>query len=84
VSGVALSLPAQSEPALGMAVLARAAVTADQAGDAEPDLVAAADTMVRITEVVEPRADGALEERYGVFRAALADRGWVGRDRVGG
>jgi D-ribulokinase len=84
VSGVALSLPAQSEPALGMAVLARAAVTADQAGDAEPDLVAAAETMVRIAEVVEPRADGALEERYGVFRAALADRGWVGRDRVGG
>jgi hypothetical protein len=64
-----------------MAVLARAAV---EAGDAEPDLVAAAEAMVRIAEVVEPRADGAVEERYGMFRAALADRGWVGHDRVGG
>jgi sugar (pentulose or hexulose) kinase len=81
VSGVALALPAQSEPALGMAVLARAAVTA---GDAEPDLVAAAEAMVRIAETVEPGADEALEERYGVFRAALADRGWLGHDRVGG
>jgi sugar (pentulose or hexulose) kinase len=81
VSGVALSRPAQAEPALGAAVLARAAV---DAGDAEPDLVAAAEAMVRIAEVVEPRADGALEERYGVFCAALVDRGWVGRDRVGG
>jgi D-ribulokinase len=81
VSRVALSLPAQSEPALGMAVLARAAV---EAGDAEPDLVAAAEAMVRIAEVVEPRADRRLEERYGMFRAALADRGWVGHDRSGG
>jgi D-ribulokinase len=81
VSGVALSLPAQPEPALGTAVLARAAV---DSGDAEPDLVAAAEAMVRIAETVEPRADEALEERYGVFCAALADRGWLGHDRVGG
>ena len=81
VSGAALALPQQSEPALGSAVLARAAV---EAGDAEPDLVAAAEAMVRIAEVVEPRPAGALEERYEAFRAALADRGWVGRDRVGG
>jgi sugar (pentulose or hexulose) kinase len=79
VSGVDLTLPQQSEPALGMAVLARAAV---DAGDAEPDLVAAAAAMVRVAEVVRPRPDPALEERYGVFCAALADRGWIGRDKV--
>ena len=81
VSGVALARPEQAEPALGMAVLARAAV---DAGGGEPDLVAAAEAMVRIAEVVEPRGEDAVEDRYERFRTALADRGWIARDRVGG
>ncbi|GAA4855682.1 FGGY-family carbohydrate kinase [Actinomycetospora corticicola] len=74
--GVPLVRPEHAEPAVGMAVLARAAVTAD---GGEPDLVVAAGA-VRATateETYDPRPDAALEDRYGRFRAALVERGWV-------
>ncbi|WP_345414836.1 FGGY-family carbohydrate kinase [Actinomycetospora chlora] len=74
VAGVPLQRPRSAEPAFGMAVLARAAADAD---GGEPDLVAAAAAMVRVDETVEPRADAALEERYGRFHAAIAGRGWL-------
>ena len=60
-----------------MALLARAAVDAD---GGEPDLVAAAAAMVHIAEVVEPRGDPALDERYTAFRTALRERGWTTED----
>jgi hypothetical protein len=34
--------------------------------------------MVRVAEVLEPRQDPAIDERYAAFRAALTDRGWIG------
>ncbi|WP_433802730.1 FGGY-family carbohydrate kinase [Actinomycetospora sp. CA-084318] len=76
VLGVALQRPEHAEPAVGMAILARAAVEAD---GGEPDLVAAARDVRRATagETYEPRPDAALEDRYGRFRAALVERGWV-------
>ncbi|WP_433784994.1 FGGY-family carbohydrate kinase [Actinomycetospora sp. CA-101289] len=75
VLGVALHRPDQAEPALGTAMLARAGVAA---GDGEPDLVAVAGEMVHVAEVLAPRHDPAIEERYAAFRAALAERGWIG------
>jgi sugar (pentulose or hexulose) kinase len=75
VLGVALHRPDQAEPALGTAMLARAGVAA---GDGEPDLVAVAGEMVHVAEVLEPRHDPAIGERYAAFRAALTDRGWIG------
>ena len=60
-----------------MALLARAAVDAD---GGEPDLVAAAAAMVYIAEIVEPRRDPALDDRYSAFRAALRGRGWITED----
>jgi sugar (pentulose or hexulose) kinase len=77
VLGVPLHRPRHAEPALGMALLARAAV---DAGGAEPDLVAAVDAMVHLGEVVDPRPDPRGQERYEVFRAALVDRGWLGEE----
>ena len=74
VLGVALHRPDQAEPAFGTAILARAGATA---GGGEPDLVAAADAMVHVAEVVEPRPDPALDDCYAAFRAALTERGWV-------
>ena len=71
---IALERPHQAEPAVGMALLARAAVDAE---GGEPDLVAAAAAMVHIAEVVEPRPDPALAERYAAFRTALSERGWT-------
>jgi hypothetical protein len=56
-------------------VLVRAGVAA---GDGEPDLVAVAGEMVHVAEVLEPRHDPAIDERYAAFRAALAERGWIG------
>ncbi|MDL5158308.1 FGGY-family carbohydrate kinase [Actinomycetospora termitidis] len=78
VLGVPLRRPEHAEPAVGMAVLARAATTAD--GD-EPDLVAAAGAVRDAAggRTYEPRPDAALDDRYGRFRAALVDRGWVDR-----
>jgi len=76
--GVAAQVPETAEPAFGMALLARAGVDADAAGDGGgPDVAVAASAMVRIAEVVEPHADPALRERYEAFRAALAGRGWT-------
>jgi len=76
--GVAAQVPETAEPAFGMALLARAGVDADAAGDGGgPDVAAAASAMVRIAEVVEPHADPALQERYEAFRTALAGRGWT-------
>jgi D-ribulokinase len=75
VLGVPLHRPRHAEPALGMALLARAAAD----GPGKPDLVAAAEAMVHRGEVLEPRPAPALQERYEAFRAALADRGWLGR-----
>ncbi|MEJ2871264.1 FGGY family carbohydrate kinase [Actinomycetospora sp. OC33-EN08] len=76
VLGVPLDRPDQAEPAVGMALLAQAAVAAD-GGD--PDLVAAARAVrdAAAVETCEPRPDAALEDRYARFRAALAERGWV-------
>lgn len=74
--GVALTRPDHAEPAVGMAILARAAVAAD---GAEPDLVAAADVVrgASTGETYEPRPDAALDDRYGRFRATLVERGWA-------
>ncbi len=72
--GVALVRPRAAEPAVGMALLARAGV--DAAGR-EPDVVAARDAMVHPAETYEPCPDDALEERYGRFRGALEARGWT-------
>lgn len=74
VLGVPLARPRAAEPAVGMALLARAAA---DAGDAEPDLIAARDRMVHVAATYEPTEDPALEDRYGRFRAALETRGWV-------
>ena len=70
--------PDQAEPALGAAMLARAGVAA---GDADPDLVAAAGEMVHVAEVLAPRHDPVIDERYAAFRAALTERGWIGPPR---
>jgi sugar (pentulose or hexulose) kinase len=77
VLSTALERPDQAEPAVGMALLARAAVDAD---GGEPDLVAAATAMVHTAEVVEPRGTPALDGRYTAFRAALLERGWITED----
>ncbi|HEY2223287.1 FGGY-family carbohydrate kinase [Actinomycetospora sp.] len=74
VLGVPLVRPRAAEPAVGMALLARAAA---DAGGAEPDLVAARDTMVHVAETYEPAPDPAVEDRYGRFEAALVGKGWV-------
>ena len=82
VQGVELRVPRSAEPAFGMALLAAAGAEAQDTGAAEPDLVAAADRMVGVAEVLSPRDDPALEERHGAFLDALADRGWLSaRDR---
>ena len=77
--GVPLTVPETAEPAFGMALLARAGVdAADGDGDGgEPDVVAAAAQMVRVAEVVAPRADPALADRHATLRAALSERGWL-------
>ncbi|MCD2198162.1 carbohydrate kinase [Actinomycetospora endophytica] len=74
VLGVTLARPRAAEPAVGMALLARAAV--DGAGG-EPDLVAARDAMVHRAETYEPAPDEGLEQRYLRFRSVLAERGWT-------
>ena len=74
VSGVDLARPKAAEPAVGMALLARAAV---EAGGGEPDLLAARDAMIHLAETYEPSPDPALDERYSRFHAVLAERRWV-------
>lgn len=74
VLGVPLACPRAAEPAVGMALLARAAC---DAGGAGPDLVAARDRMVHVARTYEPTADPALEDRYCRFRAALQEKGWM-------
>ncbi|MGW7052702.1 FGGY-family carbohydrate kinase [Streptomyces sp. NPDC054887] len=66
-------IPEQTEPALGMAVLA-----AHGAG-AAPDLAGAAHAMVRIREVVEPhpRRTAAFADPYARFVGELERRGWL-------
>ena len=71
VLGRPVRLVEQSEAAFGMAVLAAA-------GDG--GLAAAADRMVRMRAVIEPRADraGPLLERYVRLVGELEERGWLG------
>jgi len=73
--GVPLVRPRAASPAVGMALLARAARDAPDGG--EPDLLAARDAMVHPDETYEPVPDAALEDRFGRLRAALEDRGWT-------
>lgn len=82
VLGVALHRPRHAEPALGMALLARAADDTEDTDGTELDLVTAAEAMVHPAEIVEPRPDPEVNERYEVFRAALVDRGWLGASRL--
>jgi sugar (pentulose or hexulose) kinase len=63
-----------AESAFGMAVLAAAATDGGE-------LAGAAQRMVRVREVVEPRGDtAALRERYLTFVAELDRRGWLAEE----
>lgn len=82
--GVAVRIPDNAEPSLGMAVLA--------AGAVGHDVVAAAGRLVHVRTVLEPDARRAadLAPGYHAFVAALTERGWLdpriadhARDRVG-
>ena len=70
VLGVPVRLPANPEPALGMAVLA--------AGALSGDIPAAAKRLVRVRRTLEPdrKRHDELTPAYHAFVAALADRGW--------
>ncbi|WP_207930294.1 FGGY-family carbohydrate kinase [Streptomyces hainanensis] len=71
VLGVPVRLPANPEPALGMAVLAAGAVTGDV-----PD---AARRLVRVRRVIEPdpARTAALAPAYHALVAELVRRGWL-------
>lgn len=66
-------LPEHAEPALGMAVLAASGGT---------DLVRTAAEMVRVREVIQPRAEHAERFREPYLRLVdeLEQRGWLGRE----
>ncbi len=78
VLGRRLELPAATESAYGMAVLARAAAT-------DTPLSGAAERMVRVRETVEPRPEVTerLREPYQRLVAELGARGWL-PDRLNG
>ena len=69
VLGVPVELPASSDPAYGMAVLAAS-------GDASVTQTAA--RMVQVPKVLEPHPDERLEHLYGEFVAELDRRGYLG------
>jgi sugar (pentulose or hexulose) kinase len=70
--GRRVALPAQSEPAFGMAILAAAADGGELVADA-------AARMSRAREVLEPRESprGHLDEQYGRLVGELQRRGWL-------
>jgi len=70
VLGVPVRLPANPEPALGMAVLAAGALSGDIPG--------AAKRLVRVRRTLAPdlARHAALTPAYRAFVAVLADRGW--------
>ncbi|MFB7760922.1 FGGY-family carbohydrate kinase [Streptomyces xiamenensis] len=69
--GMRVRLPANPEPALGMAVLAAGAVTSD--------IPAAARRLVRVLRTLEPDPDrnARLTPGYELLVAALTERGWL-------
>lgn len=79
VLGRRVDLPANAQPALGMAVLAKASVSSDRAGDAPLDLRAATAAMVHVSRTVEPREQHRETHDRGYLRLVgqLCDRGWL-------
>lgn len=79
VLGRMVELPANAQPALGMAVLAAAGVSGDRAANGTLDLAPTTAAMVRIERTVLPRDDHHDAHAGGYLRlvAQLADRGWL-------
>jgi sugar (pentulose or hexulose) kinase len=73
VLGRPISVPVSAEGSVGMAILAA------WASDQRQSLPGTATAMSPVGAVVEPVAmrQAELEERYGMFRSLLHDRGWI-------
>jgi len=71
-----IRVPAEAEGALGMAVLASAAL--DEHSPPTEKLGVAAQRMLGDSEtVIAPAVDPDIEDAYGEFRATIVDRGWL-------
>lgn len=79
VLGRQVEVPANAQPALGMAVLAAAGVGADRSPDGTLDLAPSTAAMVHVGRTFEPRDHHLDAHAQGYLRLVnqLADRGWL-------